>query len=408
MTNVAIIGAGASGCFCAANLGRLCPDASVTVYEASLRPLAKVSVSGGGRCNLSNTFEDVSLEKAYPRGARLMKRLLSTFSPEDCREWFSSRGVSLLTEDGGRVFPRSQKSSSVTGTLLGEMKKFGASIELGCRVSSISSGEGKYTLNFEDKASVSADKVVVTIGGLSTAKSSRVLDGLDIPLEKPVPSLFTLKVPSHVTALSGISVPAVRVKLTGTKIAAEGALLITDWGFSGPAILKLSSYGARVLADSHYEAGLSVCWLPESSEQDIREMISGYIASHPGKALSSVHPEEIPGRLWNFILGSAGIEKDAKYSSLGDKAISRLCAKLLDSSFDICGRSRFKDEFVTCGGVSLSEINPSSLESKSHKGLYFAGEVLDIDAITGGFNLQAAWSGGYCVAAAIASSENQN
>lgn len=404
MTDVAIIGAGAAGCFCAANLGRICPEANITIYEAARRPLAKVSVSGGGKCNLSNSFEDISLEKAYPRGARLMKRLLAAFGPAECMEWFTSRGVSLVTESDGRVFPSSQKSSSVTGALLGEIHKYGVRIKTGCRVASIEAKDKGYRLNIEEQPAVRADKVVVTVGGLSTAKSTKIFDGMGLTLEKPVPSLFTLKVPSPVTALSGISLPSVRLRLTGSKIESEGALLITDWGFSGPAVLKLSSYGARFLAENSYSATVSVCWLPESSEQELRSLLAGYIADHPGKSLASVHPEEIPGRLWTFILGLAGLDKEARYSSLGDKAISRLCARLLDSSFEIRGRARFKDEFVTCGGINLSEINPTSLESKAWKGLYFAGEVLDIDAITGGFNLQAAWSGGYCVAKAIASS----
>ena len=408
MTNVAIIGAGAAGCFCAANLKRLRRDWAITVYEANRRPLAKVSVSGGGRCNLSNTFEDISLEKAYPRGHRLMKRLLAAFGPKECREWFTSRGVDLETETGGRIFPRSQRASSVTEALLGEIDFYGADIQCGFRLTAIIPNKGKFTLHFDGKPSVTADKVVVTVGGLSTARTSKIFDGLGISLEKPVPSLFTLKTDSPVTCLFGMSVPNVRLRLTGTKYSCEGPLLITDWGFSGPAVLKLSSYGARYLAENRYEAVLSVCWLPEASEQDIREMIAGYIKEHPAKSVASVHPAHIPSRLWNFIVDRAGIDKDARYSSLDDRAVSRLCSKLLDTGFDITGRARFKDEFVTCGGVSLSEINPSTLESKTHKGLYFAGEVLDIDAITGGFNLQAAWSSGYCAAAAIASSEKQN
>lgn len=402
MMHIAVIGAGAAGCFCAAELGRLCPDARITVYESARKPLAKVAVTGGGRCNLTNSFEGISIDKAYPRGARLMKRLLAEFSQTDCMEWFSSRGVELVIQDDGCVFPRSQDAMQIVGTLLGEMKKYGVSLKTGHRVSGIIPGVKGFSLLSDGKPAESADKVVITVGGLSSAAMAGIFDTLDLNIEKCVPSLFTFKLDSPVTALSGIVVEQAKVRLDGTKYSSEGPLLITDWGFSGPAALKLSSYGARHLAECGYKAGITVSWLPGCSEKELMNVLSGYISDSPAKMVSSLHPGAIPGRLWDFLLDKANIKKITKFAQLGGKSMRRLCATLLSDSYKCVGRSKFKEEFVTCGGISLDEIDLRKMESKKYKGLYFAGEVLDIDAITGGFNLQAAWSGAHCAARAIA------
>lgn len=365
------------------------PDAQVTVYEAGTKPLAKVALTGGGRCNLTNSFARIGrLAEAYPRGEQVMKRALRAFSQEDAMAWFEREGVALLTQEDECVFPVSQDAMQIVRTLERLMRELGVKVICNRRI-----------LNIDE---LDADVVVVTAGG-STKTALQSLLPPDIPIADPVPSLFTFKIADDgLKALMGTVVENASLRLAGTGFRSSGALLLTDWGVSGPATLKLSSYAARHLAENGYRGTLLVNWL-DSTEDEVRSLLGGFASRCAQKFISNVHPEELTERLWLHLLSRAGLRQDLRWQELGSKGMNRLVNTLTADNYDICGRARFKEEFVTCGGVDLSGVDPGTLESRQHPGLYFAGEVLDIDAITGGFNLQAAWSTGYVVARAIAS-----
>ena len=386
MPSVAIIGAGAAGCFCTAELRRRAPELSVTLFEAGPKPLAKVAITGGGRCNLTNSFEGIrSLSEAYPRGERIMKRALQAFSQQDTVEWFQSRGVPLVLQPDHCWFPRSQDAMDIVRCLLRSLK--GADLRLHSRVDDI-----RTLLE-------SFDFVVVTTGG--APKGLPFLEGLGLELVPPVPSLFTFTIPdSALRSLMGLVVEA-SIGLAGTSFKAEGPLLITDWGLSGPATLKLSSYAARHLAESGYKGTVTVNWI-NANEVRARELLQETATENPQKQVSTTHL--LQNRLWSHLVAKAGLRPDIRWAELGSKGLNRLVAVLTADSYPLTGKSKFREEFVTAGGVALSNINLNTLECKQHPGLYFAGEVLDIDAITGGFNLQAAWSTGYVCAQSIANS----
>ena len=387
MKDVAIVGAGAAGCFCAVEIKRRLPDARVTVYEAGPRPMAKLSITGGGRCNFTNSFASVNrLEDVYPRGAQLMKRALRTFGPEDTRTWFAREGVPSVVQDDDCVFPRSQDAMQVVGTLDRLMRETGVLVKCGCRVGSISD--------------INADAVVVATGGTSSDVLRQMLPD-DIEVVRTVPSLFTFKIPDNdLKSLMGTVVQGAVTGIAGTGFRTSGPLLVTDWGVSGPAILRLSSHAARWLCDNAYRGNLIVNWLG-LQDREVSGMLSGMVSANPRRQLAAVHPEELTGRLWKHLLRKSGLKEDMRWGELGAKGIRRLADTLTAGTYPIEGRAKFKEEFVTCGGVALSEINLSTMESRKHPGLYFIGEVLDMDAVTGGFNLQGAWSTGYAAAAAI-------
>ena len=434
---IAIIGAGAAGCFCAVELKRRMPSASVEVFEAGAKALAKVAITGGGRCNLTNSFEGISsLSAAYPRGDKLMKRLFRTFDQKSAWRWFENEGVKLVLQEDHCVFPASQDAMEIVNTLLARMRQAGVTLHTKRKVTGIfPRPDGGYTLSVSEFSKVQslrnaqrpvgsvpelvegpmsqnyqrrddrnfqADIVVVTTGGSPELSGLGMLDGLELEIVPPVPSLFTFNLPgSPVRELMGTVVDNANASLVGTKLKAAGPLLITHWGMSGPAILKLSSYAARYLAENEYSATLSVKWFGELGEQDVRDRILSLSKDNPQKQILNSHPSELPSRLWTYMITKAGIREDTRWAELGSKGMNRLVNTLINDEYQIRGKSRFKEEFVTCGGVALSNINLNTLESKTHPGLYFAGEVLDVDAITGGFNLQAAWSMGYTVARSI-------
>lgn len=415
---IAIIGAGAAGCFCAVELKRRMPSASVEVFEAGAKALAKVAITGGGRCNLTNSFEGISsLSAAYPRGDKLMKRLFRTFDQKSAWQWFENEGVKLVLQEDHCVFPASQDAMEIVNTLLARMRQAGVTLHTKRKVTGIfPRPDGGYILSvselvegpmpqkyqWRDDRNFQADIVVVTTGGSPELSGLGMLDGLDLEIVPPVPSLFTFNLPgSPVRELMGTVVENASASLVGTKFKASGPLLITHWGMSGPAILKLSSYAARYLAENEYSATLSVNWFGDAGEQDVRDRITALSKDSPQKQILNTHPSELPSRLWNYLISKCGIREDARWVELGSKGMNRLVNTLINDEYQIRGKSRFKEEFVTCGGVALSNINLNTLESKTHPGLYFAGEVLDVDAITGGFNLQAAWSMGYTVARSI-------
>lgn len=401
--NVAIIGAGAAGCFAAIQIKRNNPKANVTVYEAGIKPLVKVAVTGGGRCNLTNSFDGIrSLDEAYPRGARLLKRLFRTFDYNDVYQWFESEGVSLTTQEDECVFPVSQDAMEIVNTLVRLMRSLGVKLITRHRVAAIDreAEDGEYLLTFSHGDVAKADAVVVTAGGSPQVRGLEMYEKLGLDIVSPVPSLFSLNLEKDhpMTALMGTVVNDVQARLVGTKLAAFGPLLITHWGVSGPAILKLSSYAARILAENDYKAQVAINWFGQANEAEVTSIITEIAEQNQKKLVSSVWPERFNNRMWCYLIDACGLRQDMRWGELGKKGLNKLVALLTNHTLNIVGKNKYKEEFVTCGGVALSNVNSSTLESKKHPHLYFAGEILDVDAITGGFNLQAAWTMGYVVA----------
>lgn len=401
--NVAIIGAGAAGCFAAIQIKRNNPKVNVTVYEAGIKPLIKVAVTGGGRCNLTNSFDGIrSLEEAYPRGARLLKRLFRTFDYKDVYQWFESEGVSLTTQDDECVFPVSQDAMEIVNTLVRLMRSLGVKLITRHRVAAINheAEDGEYLLTFSHGDVAKADAVVVTAGGSPQVRGLEMYEKLGLDIVSPVPSLFSLNLEKNhpMTALMGTVVNDVQARLVGTKLSAFGPLLITHWGVSGPAILKLSSYAARILAENDYKAQVAINWFGQANEAEVTSIITEIAEQNQKKLVSSVWPERFNNRMWCYLIDACGLRQDMRWGELGKKGLNKMVALLTNHTLNIVGKNKYKEEFVTCGGVALSNVNSSTLESKKHPHLYFAGEILDVDAITGGFNLQAAWTMGYVVA----------
>lgn len=385
----AVVGGGAAGFFLAVNLKEMMPDMQVTVFERSQHVLAKVEISGGGRCNCTNSFASVSdLSQVYPRGHRLLKRLFNNFDYQDAYRWFEEHGVPLVTQEDQCVFPQAQDSHAIIDCFLSLARRYHIAIRKGCKVQSL-----------EDVSDF--DYVVVTTGGSPKGEGLRWLAELGHEIEAPVPSLFTFSIlDKQLQALMGV-VTDVETMIPGTKLRANGPLLITHWGLSGPAVLKLSSHAARYLAEHDYQAPLAVRWL-SLSDQEIASLLYEQVATQPKKQLTTYNPFGLQQRLWAYlVLKALDTRSQIRWVELNKKDVNRLVNVLVNDTYQIAGRAPFKDEFVTCGGVSLKAVNPSTLESKHVPHLYFAGEVLDIDGVTGGFNFQAAWTTAYTVALSI-------
>ena len=386
----AIIGGGAAGFFLAVNLKEMAPEMEVTIFERSHKVLAKVEISGGGRCNCTNSFDHVTdLSQVYPRGHRLMKRLFNIFDYADAYAWFEHHGVPLVTQDDDCVFPASQDSHSIIDCFLHLARQSDVHIRTGMRIQSL------------DELS-DFDFVVVTTGGQPRLQGLEWLNGVG-EIAPPVPSLFTFNIPDQaLRSLMGTVVDHASVLLPSTKFRSSGPLLITHWGMSGPAILKLSSYAARWLSEKDYQCPLCVNWAGLTDAEIIEELMR-LSQQHPQKQLSSVRPFDLPQRLWNYLLEKSLSGKAVcRWAELGKKDRNRLANILSGDTYNINGRGTFRDEFVTCGGISLASVHPQTLESRLRHNLFFAGEILDIDGITGGFNFQAAWTTAFTVAQAIA------
>lgn len=387
----AIIGGGAAGFFLAINLKEMVPEMGVTIFERGKRVLTKVEISGGGRCNCTNSFAEVNdLQDVYPRGHRLMKRLMKGFSQEDAYSWFEAHGVKLTTQEDQCVFPMSQDSHTIINCFMAEAKRQGVEV---CTETKIESLDDLSDYDF----------IAVTTGGQPKAERLQWLAEKGHEIEEPVPSLFTFRIDDEkLHALMGTVVTHAIAMIPGTKLRAEGPLLITHWGMSGPAILKLSSYGARLLAEQQYKAKLAVNWT-SLRDTEVMEALGELMVRCAQKQLTSVAPWGLPTRLWAYLAAKClGERANGRWGSLNKKELNRLANMLSGGDgYELAGRAAFKDEFVTCGGVALQAVNPATLESKHVPGLYFAGEILDIDGITGGFNFQAAWTTAYTVAQAI-------
>ncbi len=388
----AIIGGGAAGFFLAVNLKEMMPEMEVTIFERAQRVLSKVEVSGGGRCNCTNSFEDVTdLRMVYPRGHRLMKRLFNVFDYQSAFAWFEHHGVPLITQDDQCVFPAAQDSHAIINCFLTLARRHQVQICLGRKIQSLD-------------ALQDYDFIAVTTGGSPKGEGLRWLADLGHEIEQPVPSLFTFQVAhKSLTALMGTVVGQTTVMIPGTKLHASGPLLITHWGMSGPAILKLSSYAARLLAEKEYKLPVSVRWTT-TRDSDIENILHETMRVHSSKQLPTFNPFGLPQRLWAFLMTRSLADRwEVRWHELGKKDVNRIVNVLCNDTYQISGRGTFKDEFVTCGGISLKSVNPSTLESKLVPRLFFAGEVLDVDGVTGGFNFQAAWTTAYTVASAIVS-----
>ena len=399
---IGIIGAGAAGFFLAIQVKTRCPQAEVTIYEKSSSVLSKVRVSGGGRCNLTNSFaEVVDLSHIYPRGHRQMKRWLSEFSHTDAFDWFESHGVALVTQDDQCVFPKAQDSGAVINCLTEHARRLGVKVRLNHAVHSVVRTETEQLqIQFQgNQPAVLCDKVAVTIGGTPRGEAHDWLSALGHRMESPCPSLYTFAI-QHATLndLMGIVVDQVQVGIAGTKFRAEGTLLITHWGVSGPAVLRLSSYAARHLSEQGYRTPLVVSWAGDSTTEEVVDTLQYLSVEHARKQLGSIRPFGLQSRLWQYLLQRAELPETRTWAELGKKALNKLATVLTADTYNIAGKGTWKEEFVTCGGVSLKSISTKTLESKHCPGLYFAGEVLDVDAVTGGFNLQAAWTMAYVAA----------
>lgn len=394
---VAVIGGGAAGFFAAISVKEHHPQAKVTIYEKSNKLLSKVRISGGGRCNVTHHCFDIrELVKNYPRGERPLKKAFGIFSTTDTIQWFEERGVELKTESDGRMFPVTDDSETIINCLMNETRKLGIGIKTKSNIKKLKQTETGYELGFHRGGRVEADKVIVATGGSPRVSGFEWLRALGHEIEEPVPSLFTFNMPEEpIKELMGVVADPVSVKIMGSKLQSDGPLLITHWGMSGPAILKLSAFGARELSDKEYEFTVLVNWTGEKTEQEVRETLKAVVGDHGLKKITNVNPFQLPGRLWEFLIGKLEFGENMIWQNLGKKNINRLVHLLTNDEYQVQGKTTFKEEFVTCGGISLYDVDMKTMQSRKSPNLYFAGEVLDIDGVTGGFNFQAAWTTGF-------------
>lgn len=395
--DIAIIGGGAAGFMAAIVARRTNPASKVTIFERAQKVLAKVEITGGGRCNVTNNFAAITdMKQAYPRGHKLMKRLMKTFSHEDTYRWFEQHGVPLVTQEDECVFPKAQDSHAIINCLVRQANELGVTICCRHRLVNIHRMEdGRLKLEFENGSHRVFHRTIITTGGSPNGRGLQYLAQLGHEIEPPVPSLFTFNIKDRAFCdLMGTVVEPVVTTIPGTKLRAKGPLLVTHWGVSGPAVLKLSSYAARLLAENDYKVPLAISWTGELTRQEVEENLLKLQTANPRKQVATLHPFGLPSRLWLYILSKLDIDAVKPWAEIGRKTLNRMIETLVNDQYTIAGKGAFREEFVTCGGVSLSSVNSKTLESKVCPNLFFAGEVLDIDAITGGFNLQAAWTTG--------------
>lgn len=403
---VAVVGGGAAGFFGA--LAAASPHTEVTIYEAGRQVLSKVRISGGGRCNVTHAcFEPARLIRNYPRGSKALRGPLTRFQPRDTVDWYRRRGVKLKTEADGRMFPVTDDSETIVDCLTQAARKAGVRVRTGMPVvgSDRRSREG-FILKLKDGESVSCERLLLASG--SSPQGHRIAKQLGHSIVPPVPSLFTFTIRDpRLQGLAGVSVPVVSLTLTTpdkTKLEQTGPLLVTHWGLSGPAVLKLSAWGARSLHDSRYSATLTVNWIPDCKEEAIRQSLAALRETAAKRAIAARPEFQLPKRLWQSLVTAAGIQPTQRWADLSKKSLNRLVQELGRGQFQIVAKGQFKDEFVICGGVELKQVNFKTMESRSCPGLYFAGEVLDIDGVTGGFNFQSAWTTSWIAGTAIANS----
>jgi predicted Rossmann fold flavoprotein len=400
-----VAGGGAAGFFCAVTAARLNPGLKVILVEKTGKLLSKVKVSGGGRCNVTHAcFVIPDMVKKYPRGSNFVKKIFHQFFTTDTIQWFEERGVALKTESDGRMFPVSNSSQTIIDCLLLEARTYNIEIRLHHEIKKIvrDTDTTFFNIHFNNDLILHADFICLATGGYPKSSQFEWILQTGHGIEEPVPSLFTFNMPDNsVTALMGVSVPQAQVKISGTDLKGKGPLLITHWGMSGPAILKLSAWGARILKEKEYQFEIRVNWLGGMNDQTLRDEMAMMRESSGGKKIRQKNPWDLPQRLWEWLLGQCGIE-DIHWADLPATLQNKLIQHLTNQSFQVQGKTTFKEEFVTAGGVNLSEIHHHTMESRIRPGIFFAGEVLDVDGVTGGFNFQHAWSTGFVAGKSIA------
>lgn len=403
--DLVVIGGGAAGFFGAVTFSAIRPGARVCILEKAAVPLGKVRISGGGRCNLTHAcFDPAQLVQYYPRGSRELRGAFTRFQPRDTIQWFESRGVPLKTEPDGRVFPVSDRSESIIACLTGEAARSGIDVRCLSPVAGLRrTAEGAFQVELRQGNILSTRSLLLASGG---DRAGMALAGsLGHTLVPPVPSLFSFTIPDpRLAGLEGVSVPAAHLSLPSARLDASGPLLITHWGLSGPAVLRLSAWGARALHEANYHMPLLVNWTPPHNPETILSRFNHLRATEGRRqALGRSPLPDLPLRLWKALASAAGIPETLTWANLSRVQLSRLADQLTRCALDIQGKGQFKDEFVTCGGVALNEVDFRSMQSRILPGLFLAGEILDIDGLTGGFNFQSAWTTAWIAGHAIAS-----
>jgi predicted Rossmann fold flavoprotein len=404
VSQIIIIGGGAAGFFAAITCAQTNTHSRVTLIEAGRSPLGKVKISGGGRCNVTHAcFDPTQLIQFYPRGSKALRGAFTRFQPQDTVAWYADRGVKLKTEADGRMFPTTDNSETIVNCLLDQAAAAGVKIWTGEAVAEIKPELSGWSVQLKSGQVLTADRVLLATG--SNPSGYKWAQKLGHSIATPVPSLFTFNIADQRLAnLAGVSVKTATLKLPTTSknaLTQTGALLITHWGVSGPAVLKLSAWGARALAESHYQTSLTIDWLPDYRPDKLRELLLAVKSQLPQKTIQNSCPVPIPHRLWESLTSYIDIQASDRWAGLANKTLERLIGELTRGEYLITGKGVFKEEFVTCGGVDLKSVNFQTMESKICPGLYFAGEILDIDGVTGGFNFQSAWTTGYLAGLAM-------
>ena len=401
--SLVVIGGGAAGFFCAVNAARLAPGLDVVVLEKSTKLLSKVRVSGGGRCNVTHACFDITeMASRYPRGKNFVKRAFPGFFTTDTVNWFRERGVELKTEKDGRMFPITDSSETIIQCLLREADRYGVKVRLNCAVTGLLWSGTSWRVSLEGGQELDANFLCIASGGYPKKEQYHWLSTLGHRLVPPIPSLFTFNAPGHpITKLMGVAVEHAVVRIPSLKAREEGPLLITHWGISGPAVIRLSAWLARELEETGYKADVFISWLPTLNEAGLKERMLGARQTSGSNKVRARSLFGLPQRLWEFLLDESAIAQQ-NWAELTSKQQNALLNNLLSFRISISGKTTFKEEFVTAGGIHLSEVDPATMKSKLQEGLYFAGEVLDVDGITGGYNFQHAWTSGYNAARDIA------
>jgi len=401
--NLIVIGGGAAGFFCAVNAARMNPDLKVTILERSSKLLSKVKVSGGGRCNVTHACFDIAeMMKKYPRGTNFVKKSFHQFFTTDTIEWFKERGVGLKAEEDGRMFPITNSSQTIIDCLLKEANKYSVEILMNKEVNQVQKLNTLWQVRTPDSQLLTSDYLCIACGGYPKSAMFDWLKQLGHTIETPVPSLFTFNLQGNaITKLMGVSVADAQVKITGSKLSERGPLLITHWGLSGPAVLLLSAWGARELAVKSYQFTVLINWIPDYNEHQLREKLQEIRFDIASQKIINKNPFGLPQRLWEYLIYQSGITENLRWADLPIKEQNNLIRNLVSQQFDVKGKTTFKEEFVTAGGIKLSEIDANTMQSKIVPDLFFSGEVMDVDGITGGFNFQHAWTSGFIAAKAI-------
>lgn len=390
---VVVIGGGAAGFFGAVACAKSHPHTQVTLLEASRQPLAKVRVSGGGRCNVTHAcFDPMGLVQNYPRGEKALRGAFSRFQATDTVQWFASQGVKLKSEPDGRMFPITDSSETIIDCLTTAAKSAGIELRTGTTVIAVVKAAG-FEIELKTGEKLKCDRILLATG--SNPLGYQIAQALGHTVEPPVPSLFTFNIiDKHLKELAGISANPVKLRLLLDKKTLEqtAPLLITHWGLSGPAVLKLSAWGARILHDSKYQATLLINWQPQYNSEELRAKLLLVKLENPKKAITLHRGIDLPHRLWQYIVTRAGVGTEERWAELSNKSLNQIIQELTQGAYQISGKGAFKEEFVTCGGITLKQVNFKTMESRITPGLHFAGEILDIDGVTGGFNFQSAWT----------------